>query len=115
MKKIVEAAFKYKLITATGLLVKAPESLQKKNVDFLLIGEEGGEYHLLGNKKTFKMWGLLDTKVQVAGIVRPHEGTHTKLSVITFKCVDDFMETDGLSINSSDDYLFDPDRLDYAI
>lgn len=115
MKQLIGHAFRYKLKKACGILVPAPQSHREENIDFLLIGEDGFEYHLTGNDKTFKMWNLVDTKVQVSGWLKEKEGRIITLSTLTFKCVDDFMDTDTLPLNQIDDIEFELSRLDYAI
>ncbi len=115
MKQLIGHAFRYRLKKACGILVPAPQSLRDENIDFLLIGEDGVEYHLLGNPKTFQMWNLVDTKVHISGWQKSHDGPCMKISTLTYKCVDDFIDTDNLPVNQLDEIDFQLSNLDYAI
>lgn len=97
--------------TACGLLVVAPKVLRGDEVDFLLIGDDGIEYQLLSNNKTYLMWSLIDTNVQLSGIVVDEEVNTCKIKTITYKCIDDF----GDDSQALTDENFDIARLDFAI
>ncbi len=115
MKKIMEKAIRFKLRTISGILVPAPVAMRENDIDFMLIGEDGNEYHLVGNRKTFQMWNLIDTKVQIKALVKKNQDHGYRVSTLTFRCVDDFVDTDILPINQLDDFDFDRNRFDYAI
>ncbi len=115
MRRFMRSNFKMKLKKPTGLLVQAPAALRGRNIDFLLIGEDGVEYQLSGNRKTFKMWNLIDTKVQVTGVASKSQDDPCQLYTLTYKCIDDFIDTDTLPINELDDATIDIRRLDFAI
>lgn len=114
MKNSMTNPLNYRLKTLTGFMVIAPEVVQKKeNVDFLLIGEDGHEYHIKKGTKTNKMWSLVDNRMQVTGVLYKKSGSHHTMNVITFKCIDDYLDSDPLLVNQNND--FKPSRFDYAI
>ena len=115
MKKFVQKKLGLKFKTVTGILVIAPPTLREDDIDLLLIGEDGVEYQLKGNRKTFKMWNLVDTRVQIMGIVVNKTEETCTIKTITYKCIDDFMDTDFLPVNQFDYFDFDVSRFDYAI
>ncbi len=115
MRRFMRNKFKMKLRKPTGLLVQAPPALRGRDIDFLLIGEDGVEYQLKGNRKTFKMWNLIDTKVQVTGITSKDQDDPCQIYTLSYKCIDDFIDTDTLPINDLEDAKIDIKRLDFAI
>lgn len=114
MSMTLRNRLKFKIKTVGGILLKAPKHLAMKNIDFLLIGSDGNEYHILGGRKTFRMWNILDTHVQITGILRNSE-EYPQISVITYKCIDDFFDLDTVPISQWDEKDFEPSRLDFAI
>lgn len=112
MNKFIRKKIGIKFKVITGILVVAPKITRDEGVDFLLIGEDGLEYKLRGNKKTFQMWGLVDSRVEVKGVVSAVKGNSCYMKAIAFKCLDGFVDNDSFLVNEVE---FDVSRFDYAI
>jgi hypothetical protein len=114
MKRKIRNPLKFRVKKLSGLLVPAPSGLREENIVFLLIGEDGREYRIKENRKAYKMWNLVDTQVELTGVIMNKGRGNTDMRIITFKCIDDFIDTDSV-YTSYEDYDFDPSRFDYAI
>jgi hypothetical protein len=115
MRKLINSAFKHRPIKATGLLVPSPITLRKNNIEFMLIGEDNVEYHLLANKKTMQMWYLLETKVRVKAYLKYKSDKECVISVLSYSCLDNFNKNEQTTIDKLDDQEFDAKRFDFAI
>ena len=114
MSQNLKNKLKFRLKTVHGILLKAPMRIAEQNIDFLLIVADVVEYHILGGRKTFRMWNLVDTHVQITGVLKK-SSEYPRVSVITYKCIDDFLNLDTVPISQWDEKDFEPSRLDYAI
>jgi hypothetical protein len=114
MRNIINNVLKFKITTLTGMLVIAPQRLRDEGISYFLICENGKEYHITKSKKSLRMMNLVDSNVELTGLIEKNNTIHPRLKVLSFKCIDDFMDGDGL-FQLYDEYDFQTHRFDYAI